>query len=286
MPASGKSTWAKEQVQKGSVGSTKRVNKDSLRAMLDVSKWSKGNERFVESVRDSIIESALMQGIHVIVDDTNFVDRHMDRFKMIKTNVTKATGKQIQFIIKDFNVDVDECIRRDIKRANGVGETVIRQMYNKYVSPPVSTELQVPNDNLPNCIIVDIDGTLAHNDGHRGWYEWHGVGGDKPNLGVIKNVMAYHNEFPNSEIIIMSGRDSVCRSQTQKWLKKHNIPYDYLYMRPKGDQRADTIVKLEMYKDYIDGNLNVDYVLDDRNSVVEMWREIGLWCFQVQPGDF
>ncbi|MFN5657022.1 MAG: AAA family ATPase, partial [Pseudanabaena sp.] len=46
LPASGKSTWAKEKVNK-SPNIIKRVNKDELRAMLDNSYFSKGNEKFV-----------------------------------------------------------------------------------------------------------------------------------------------------------------------------------------------------------------------------------------------
>lgn len=42
LPASGKSTWAKNLVLKDST--YKRINKDDLRAMLDASKFSKENE--------------------------------------------------------------------------------------------------------------------------------------------------------------------------------------------------------------------------------------------------
>ncbi len=74
LPASGKSTWAKEQVAKRP-GEVKRVNKDDLRAMLDGGHWTKNNEKFVENLRDHIILSAIRDGKQVIIDDTNLHPR-------------------------------------------------------------------------------------------------------------------------------------------------------------------------------------------------------------------
>jgi hypothetical protein len=33
-------------------------------------------------------------------------------------------------------------------------------------------------------------------------------------------------------------------------------------------------------------NFDVQFVLDDRDQVVEMWRAMGLTCLQVAPGNF
>lgn len=57
-------------------------------------------------------------------------------------------------------------------------------------------------------------------------------------------------------------------------------------MRPEGDERKDSIVKQEIYEKYIKDRYNVRFVLDDRNQVVDMWREVGLKVLQVAPGDF
>lgn len=46
-------------------------------------------------------------------------------------------------------------------------------------------------------------------------------------------------------------------------------------------------MKRELYETFVEGKYNVRLVLDDRNQVVDMWRdELGLTCFQVAPGDF
>jgi hypothetical protein len=57
-------------------------------------------------------------------------------------------------------------------------------------------------------------------------------------------------------------------------------------MRKYGDYRKDYVVKREIYEQLIAPDYDILCVLDDRNSVVDMWREIGLTCLQVAPGDF
>ena len=58
-------------------------------------------------------------------------------------------------------------------------------------------------------------------------------------------------------------------------------------MRDAGDYRKDDEVKYDMYKTYIEDEYFIHYVLDDRQQVVDMWRDkCNLTCFQVAPGNF
>ena len=57
-------------------------------------------------------------------------------------------------------------------------------------------------------------------------------------------------------------------------------------MREADDYREDSIVKAEMYDKYVKDKYHINFVLDDRNQVVKMWREIGLFCLQVADGNF
>src|SRR3990167_9842109 len=77
LQASGKTTWAKEQVLK-SGGNTKRVNKDDLRSLIDAGKWSKSNEKSILKARDLLIRMFLATGFSVIVDDTNLAGKHKE----------------------------------------------------------------------------------------------------------------------------------------------------------------------------------------------------------------
>ena len=54
-----------------------------------------------------------------------------------------------------------------------------------------------------------------------------------------------------------------------------------LCMRSEGDRRPDTTVKYEMMYDYKFMPEDVLCILDDRQGVVDMWRENGFRCLQV-----
>lgn len=136
---------------------------------------------------------------------------------------------------------------------------------------------------MPLC--CDIDGTLALMS-DRSPFDWHRVGEDKLNAPIASIVRKYSKKPSLVRVILVSGRDSICRPETEAWLKDNYIEYTQLIMRPKGDNRKDSIVKQELYETYIEPDYKVLFVLDDRDQVVKMWRELGLTCLQVAEGDF
>lgn len=286
LPASGKSTWAKDFIVKRSVDygeQWKRVNKDDLRAMLDNGRWSKHNEKFVLSLRDHIVRDALKNGMNVIVDDTNLHEKHYKKME----EIAKEVGN-VKVEVKDFtHVDLKTCIQRDLGRANSVGEKVIVGMYKQFLKEEVEIEPFPYDDKLPDAIICDLDGTLAI-IGDRSPYDAANVHVDTVNpavAAILGRFMDY--EDPDEvRIIFMSGRDGAHKKETKKWLNKHGFSYRYLYMRAPGDKRKDSIVKQELLDKHVRGKFNVLFVLDDRNQVVEMWRANGLTCLQVAEGDF
>lgn len=270
LPASGKTTYARNLVDKGYV----RVNKDDLRAMMHNSKWSDARETWILSTRDDIVREALSNGQSIIVDDTNFAPKHEATLRAF------AKKYAAEFEIVDVEASLDECINRDVKRANGVGEKVIRDMYDRYVRPAPVVADYLPGK--PHVVICDIDGTLAHGIGvTRRPYEWDKVGSDTAD-DVVRDLIGDYGD----ELILVSGRDASCRKLTEDWLAVHEIIYHALYMRPAGDNRPDTEIKQEIYEKHIKGKFNVRFVLDDRDRVVELWRSLGLKCLQVARGDF
>lgn len=273
LPASGKSTWAKEYIKKHP--NTKRINKDDLRAMLDNSRWSRENEKFILETRDSLIMSALVNGFNVIVDDTNLAPKHETALKEI-TNHMLTT-----FEIKDFtDVAPDVCIQRDLARPNSVGSKVIMDMYNQFLAP--KTEKVEHDPNLEDAIICDVDGTLAlftDNPYDRDFSK------DTLNKPVAEIVREFASK--GIKIIIVSGRKNSAQKVTEEWLTKNDIPYNEIYMpRSDKDWRKDYLLKEEIYNEHIKGKNNIKFVLDDRNQVVSLWRRLGLTCFQVAEGDF
>ena len=148
---------------------------------------------------------------------------------------------------------------------------------------------------LPQCIIVDIDGTIAQKHPDREIFDYTKVGMDLPIPPVIDIVFSLaqkmvslswmrHHFRPVYTIIFMSGREGSCRDQTMEWIEKqHSIQglCVELYMRKTGDYRDDTIVKRGLYENYIKEKFNVVAVFDDRPKVLRMWRELGLFTFNV-----
>lgn len=284
LPGSGKSTWAKEQLNKGEY---KRVNKDELRSMIDNGKWSGKNEKFIVGVRDEIIIRSLRAGISVISDDTNLDPKHEERFRQI------ARDFKASLVIEDrfLQVPLETCIQRDLLRLESVGAKVITGMYDKYIA--VKHDPPVYDPSLPTAIICDLDGTLAL-FGNASPYDRNFLE-DTANSVVLNIIETFaRKSYPQIHIIFLSGREDKFKAMTEEWLEKipfkrlpiASIGYTDLFMRKSGDTRNDTIVKEELYNAHIAGKYNVLFVLDDRNRVVDLWRRLGLTCLQVAPGDF
>lgn len=291
LPASGKSTKSKALAESGYY----RVNKDDIREMLFGDNWKKKNEKQVIWTRDAMIREALAHNKSVVVDDTNFNPVHEKTLRKIATEF----GATFEIDDSFLKVPLEECIKRDLRRSKPVGERVIRSMYQEYLAPDTNSDAYY-DETLPFVVICDIDGTLAHMNGKRGPFDWHKVGGDDVDLAVAHTLGAY-KETPLisnldsnilqpslSKIILFSGRDEVCRKETEEWLEHYCIAYDELHMRRSdhvdehGNQVNDRIVKREMFEKYIKGKYNVLVVIDDRPSVCRMWREeLGLKVMQV-----
>ena len=272
LPASGKSTYSKELVSKDH--NWVRVNKDDLRAMMNNGEFSGKLEKQVIRTEREIAENALKLGKNVVIDDTNFNPTHEEYFRQL------AKTYKAEFEVKFFDTPLEVCIERDIKRPNGVGETVIRKMYNQYLKPQPA--VYEHNKNLHTAILCDIDGTLAHMT-DRSPYDWSRVYQDEVDPIIRKLLDTIKYKY---FIILTSGRDEICREETNKWLRENDVPYGMLLMRPEGDIRKDSIIKREIFETHIRPYYNVEFVLDDRNQVVEMWRSLGLKCLQVAEGDF
>ena len=169
--------------------------------------------------------------------------------------------------------------------------------------------------NNKNTIIFDLDGTLANIDKRRdistkpnGKLDWEIFAApssimdwDTPNEPVIK--MAQMFKADGFKIVIFSGRNDRGFVATNHWLTRYDVPHDLLVLRPdkfkanswpiaNGNQATpdmrfmpDEILKKAMLDTFVDIN-DVFLVVDDRDKVVKMWRDLGLNTFQVAPGDF
>lgn len=105
---------------------------------------------------------------------------------------------------------------------------------------------------------------------------------DAPNANIVKICQALSEIYP---IYICTGRNDKFRERTEQWLCNNDIPYCELMMRPCGNEESDAVVKKRML-DAIQRTCNIVAVFDDKEKVVNMWRENGILCCQVAKGEY
>lgn len=143
------------------------------------------------------------------------------------------------------------------------------------------------------CVVFDIDGTLAdishrlhfiNNGGKKDWAGFNSMmSHDDPKPVVIS--LLQHMYGSGYWVYLVTGRQECYREETEAWLKKHNIEYDQMFMRPTDNYDPDYQVK-EKILDLDLAGCKIFFVVDDRDQVVEMWRRRGITCLQCQKGDY
>lgn len=292
-PGSGKTTYANYLLSIDS--SYVRVNRDDLRKMLkDAYVLDDKLEIVLNKVQEQTISALLEKGYNIILDNTYCKIRYINQ--IINSFASIA---DVELVLIEPELSLEDLKQRNRSREKVVPEEVVESMYKSFQvvknsyqeiyeyiqmrSNSPKSKIMQRDPSLPKAIIVDIDGTIAHM-GDRRPYDWAKVGEDTPDESIL-NIVKILRE--NYQVIFLSGRDSVCRPQTEEWLNKYYGDDYELYMRKEKDSRKDSIIKRELYETHIKPLYNIVCVFDDRNQVVDMWRqELGLKCLQVEYGNF
>ena len=169
----------------------------------------------------------------------------------------------------DYICDVDGTLMNVEKRVE------YAKMYKKdtdrvmnwdiFLDPTVMLEYDTPNRD-----VVGVIKSLS-NETKRGIYT---VAEDVTNDDYINNI------------IITSARNERHRDVTETQLEIAGLEYDAMYLRDDGDMRPDDIVKAELLGKIRADGYDPTIAFDDRNQVVNKWRELGINCYQVRAGDF
>lgn len=146
-------------------------------------------------------------------------------------------------------------------------------------------------------LLVDIDGTLSDASNRAKTYlegekpDWdrfyNACGEDAPITPVIRVIEALSSAY---DIVFCTGRRKSCEAATREWMDRYApaLAHWPILFRNDGDIRHDTVVKPELLEAYMKENHKKQpyAVFEDRNSMVEKWRELGYTVFQPANGDF
>ena len=291
-PGSGKTTFARYFLR--TEENWMRLCRDDFRAMQFANgNMSNQEERMIAEMIDVTIEALLLKRFNVLIDATHcrreYIDHYIERFNHIA---------DISF--KLFDVDAATLIERCKKRFHTTGKLVPKSVLKRFIDdlevlkkgfdfaprPKIVANKSVAfqDANLPKAILCDLDGTLALMRKRNPYNATHCDEDDlnEPVANVLRN---YYSK--GYKILLLTGREDRFYNPTVRFLEKHSIAYNQLLMRKTKDFRKDAIIKREMFDKEIAGKYFVEFVLDDRNQVVEMWRnELQLTCFQVGYGNF
>lgn len=148
---------------------------------------------------------------------------------------------------------------------------------------------------MKKFFIVDLDGTVCNID-HRKHFAsarlWDDFHANCAHDKVIEDAKAVVNALSAQGYrpLIVTGRTNRYRDATIKWLLEQGIHFEHILMRPDDNYEPDHHMKIVLVEKFFGSKEEVLkcvlFAFDDRDSVVEAFRNYGIRTWQVAGGDF
>lgn len=141
-------------------------------------------------------------------------------------------------------------------------------------------------------VIVDIDGTIAdcterarkYLGVQKDWDSFYAHCEDDFVIEPIAELVRHLSE--KWRIVYCSGRREECREATLRWLRRHHLDFhDVLLLRPNRNTTHDTDIKPKLLNSFCTKD-DVAFIIEDRDSMVSLWRAMGYTVLQPAPGNF
>ena len=146
---------------------------------------------------------------------------------------------------------------------------------------------------IKKTIIFDVDGTIADVEHRRhfvnGNNDWDSFRKETVNDTPVQWVCDIAKRFiaQGDEVAFFSARNESERDITEKQISDWiGDGHKGVFLRPDGDFTPDDVFKSELADKFIDMGGEIDLIFDDRQKVVDMWRDKGFTVVQVADGDF
>jgi hypothetical protein len=217
---------------------------------------------------------------------------------------TKATPEECKERIKNREGDVNvSYIDKHFQNFNALLENAPAGLLDRYLdrkNPLKAEYLTLNQDAKGECIIVDLDGTIADCRGIRNMTDLDNLHKDRViepirrllvQMKVVKKEggffsrSQYVGELPKI-IYVSSEREQKYEDETVSWIINNGLPFDgEIYMRPNGDTRTDHIVKAEILTNEIAPYYKILFAIDDRlQACYNVWYKAGVYCLNVNQG--
>lgn len=283
---SGKTTWARHMCERNL--DWVHISRDDLRATVFALnkpqdyKFNRENEDLIVKTQAEVVKTLFDNGKQVIIiGDTNLKSNVLAFWHKFAKELGVGCVEQV------FDVPLKELKKRNLSRGDkAVPEKVIigqYRLFREYLGKP----FYFPYETLPKAVIFDIDGTLVDNN-HRSPYDMSKIMDDKIKPMTVELLRMF--QAKGYAIITCSGRpmgvDNKVYKETLRYLGEHDIIPEKHFQRAQHDFRSDDVVKEEIFFKHIAPFYNVKLAVDDRDQVVDMYRSIGVECWQVNYGDF
>lgn len=136
---------------------------------------------------------------------------------------------------------------------------------------------------MRDAVIFDMDGTLCDTSSimhfiegeEKDFSSFHAASAACPPLTDVRDAVLAERNLGRA-ILVVTSREFIWRDLTLDWLAEHGIPYDALYMRIVGDYRQDILIKKDILEQVGADGFNVLAAWDDKQSIIELWRENGI----------